>query len=443
MGARRPAARARLGAAPEQLLGKIVRVDDPRYESLRSTYTARFRPAAVLLPESTPEVVAALRFARDQGLPLAVRSGGHGLAGNSSNNGGIVVDLSAMNRVEVLDRTSRLVRVEAGARWGTVAQTLAPYGLAISSGDHGNVGVGGLTTGGGVGWLVRHYGLTIDHVRAVELVLADGTTVRADAAHEPDLFWAVRGAGAGLGIVVAFEIEAMELGDIGYAQVVLEADERGDTLRRWSEYLAVAPRELTTVVTPAPYGTGTAAVVTAVVASSDTTLVRSAVAPLLRIGVRLLDQRIQLAPYTALVSAAHLHPNIGQQSVVTTNGLLPTLTADSAAAIMAVAAGLPRSMLQLRSVGGAVNDVPPDATAYAHRHQQALFVASAFPAQQGALLDTAWSPLAPHVDGAYVNFESRPDSASFARAYPGGTGERVLDLRNRYDPEGVFRTGPR
>ncbi|RKR87815.1 FAD binding domain-containing protein [Micromonospora pisi] len=431
---------SRLSSVPEQLRGRIVGPDDARYPLLRSTYTRSFQPAAVLLPESTEEVVAALRFARDQGLAVAVRSGGHGLAGDSANNGGVVIDLSAMDRVELIDRASRLVRVEAGARWGTVARSLAPYGLAISSGDHGNVGVGGLTTGGGVGWLVRQYGLTIDHVRAVELVLADGTTVRADADHEPELFWAVRGAGAGLGIVVAFEIEAIELTDVGYAQVVLEADRRGDTLRRWSEYLATAPRELSTAMSVVPYGTGSAVVVQAVVASADTGLIRAAVAPLLKIGVNLLEQRIQLAPYTALVSTAHLHPNTGQQSVLTTNGLLPTLTAETAGAVMAVASGREQMLLQLRSVGGAVNDVAPDATAYAHRHQQALVVGTIFPAQRGAELDVAWQPLAGHLDGAYVNFESRPDPAAFARIYPGATGERVLATRKRYDPDAVFRT---
>ncbi len=110
------------------------------------------------------------------------------------------------------------MRVEAGARWAQVAQALAPHGLAISSGDHGNVGVGGLATAGGIGWLVRHYGLTIDHVRAVEVVLPDGTQVRADAATEPDLLWVMRGAGAGAGIAVAFEIEAIELRKVGLAR---------------------------------------------------------------------------------------------------------------------------------------------------------------------------------------------------------------------------------
>ncbi|MGR6923516.1 FAD-binding oxidoreductase [[Actinomadura] parvosata] len=419
--------------------GRIVVPGDQRYRLLRSTYTTVGSPAAVLVPESTEEVVAALRFAREQGLPLSVRSGGHGLSGRSTNDGGVVIDLSAMNRVEVIDRAARLVRVEAGARWAQVAQALSPYGLAISSGDHGNVGAGGLGTGGGIGWLVRHYGLTIDHVRAAEVVLADGTVVRADAEHEPDLLWTVRGAGGGAGIVTAFEIEAMELREVGYAQIAVEVDQDGRTLERWADHLAGAPRELSTAITLFPQGRSLVAAVTAVVATDDERRIRTALEPLLRIGTT-LDQQAQLAPYPALVSTAHLHANVGQQPSITTNGLLGHLTGDDAAAIAAVATGRQRALVQLRSVGGAVNDVPADATAYAHRRHGTLVVASVFPPGRGTALDEAWRPLAGRVDGAYVGFESRPGKAAFERIYPGATGDRVRRLWSRYDPDGIFRT---
>jgi FAD/FMN-containing dehydrogenase len=429
-----------LSTAPHELYGKIVTPGDRRYALLRSTYTTVAKPAAVLLPGSTAEVVAALRYAREQGLPLAVRSGGHGLSGRSSINGGLVIDLSTMNRVEVLDPRSRIVRIEAGARWATVADTLAPLGLAISSGDHGNVGVGGLATGGGIGWLVRHYGLTIDHIRAVDVVLADGSVVHADAEHEPELFWAVRGAGAGVGIVVAFEIEAIEIRNVGYAQIVVETDRDGHTLQQWSAYMASAPRELSTAVALLPYGSSTAASITAVVANESMRRVRAAVEPLLEIGVKLLDHQAHLVPYPALVPTAHLHPNTGQQPVVTTNGLLPTMTADDAGAIMDAAARRYQTLIQLRSVGAAVNDVRPDTTAYPHRHQNTLVIASVFAPQRPAALDAAWHGLAGRIDGAYVGFESRPSRTTFARTYPGATGSRVAGLWQRYDPDDIFRT---
>ncbi|WBB66516.1 FAD-binding oxidoreductase [Micromonospora sp. WMMD812] len=422
---------------PAPLTGKLVTPGDRRYAQLRSTYTTRHSPAGVLLPETTAQVVAAVRYARERGLPIAVRSGGHGLSGASSNDGGLVIDLSALNRIDVLDERARLVRVEAGARWAMVAKALAPYGLAISSGDHGNVGVGGLATGGGVGWLVRRYGLTIDHVRAVEVVLADGTVVRADAEHEPELFWVVRGAGAGAGIVVAFEIEALEVRNVGLAQIAVEATPDGGTLRRWAEYLRAAPRELSTAAVLFPYGRSAVMQITAVVAAESLRRTRPLVEPLLAIGKQ-LEHRTDLVPYAALVPMAHLHPNVGQQASTTTNSLL-TMDDGSAQAIMRAATGPNRALVQLRSVGGAVNDVDPGATAYPHRRQDTLAVGSVFPPQGGTALDAAWRGVAARADGAYVNFEARPDRAAFDRIYPGETGRRVAELWRRYDPDGVFR----
>ncbi|MER7439789.1 FAD-binding oxidoreductase [Micromonospora avicenniae] len=422
---------------PESLSGRLVTPGDRRYATLRSTYTTRHSPAEVLLPQTSRQVVDAVRYARERGLPVAVRSGGHGLAGTSSNDGGLVIDLSALNRVDVLDERSRLVRVEAGARWAEVAKALAPYGLAISSGDHGNVGVGGLATGGGVGWLVRRFGLTIDRVRAVEVVLADGTLIRADAEHEPELFWVVRGAGAGAGVVVAFEIEAEEIRNVGLAQLAVEATPDGAPVRQWAEYLAQAPRELSSAAVLFPYGRSIVMQITAVVAAESMRRARPLIEPLLAIG-RLLEQRTDLVPYPALVPTSHLHANVGQQPSLTTNGLL-TMDDTAARAIMRAAAGPERALVQLRSVGGAVNDVAPTATAYPHRHQDTLAVGSVFPPLGGPALDAAWRGVATRSDGAYVNFESRPDRAAFDRIYPGETGRRVAELWQRYDPDGVFR----
>ncbi|RIQ28172.1 FAD-binding oxidoreductase [Jiangella rhizosphaerae] len=424
---------------PGGLRDRAVRPGDRRYPLLRSTYTRVSAPSLVLLPESPAEVAASLEVARDSGLPLSVRSGGHGLSGRSSNDGGIVLDVSAMNGVEVLDEDARLVRVGAGARWANVAAALAPHGWAISSGDHGNVGVGGLATAGGIGWLARSYGLTIDHIRAAEVVLPDGRLVRADATHEPDLFWAVRGAGDGVGVVVAFEIEATPLRTVGFGQVVVEADRDGDTLRRWSEYVAAAPHELTGSAVLFADGADVAAQFTAVVASDDQDLVRELIAPLAEFGVRPLSSGAQLAPYPALVSTGHLHPNVGQQPSTTTNALLPALTEASARALMEVAAGPQRTLVQLRALGGAINEVAPDATAYAHRHQQVLAILTQFPPGGGTELDAAAAPLAPYADGAYRNFESRPDDDTFRRAFPGATGDRVRALRERYDPGGLLQ----
>jgi FAD/FMN-containing dehydrogenase len=424
---------------PKELDGKVVLPSDPRYRLLRSTYTTVARPAMVLLPRSVTDVVAATRYARDSGLPIAVRSGGHGLSGRSSNDGGVVIDLSGLDEVRVLDRETRLVRVGAGARWAGVARALGPAGLAISSGDHGNVGVGGLATAGGVGWLVRQYGLTIDHVRAAEVVLADGRVVRADAEHEPDLFWAVRGAGAGAGIVTAFEIEATELRDVVVAQITLAVDPDGSTLTRWAEHLDQAPRRLSTAAMMVSHGQQAILALTAVYAGTDAGGVRRAVLPLRKLGA-LLDESTQRAPYAALLPTAHLHPNLGQQPTETTNGLLPTMTPDAARAITAAVTGPRPALMQLRSVGGAVNDVAADATAYSHRDSAVLVVGTVFPPQGRRELDRVWRPVGTYARGAYANFESRPDAAAFRRSYPGPTGDRVLAVWRRYDPDGIFRS---
>ncbi|MFJ4466513.1 FAD-binding oxidoreductase [Streptomyces sp. NPDC089424] len=431
------------GDAPAELAGKIVTPGDSRYQRVRSTYTTVGRPAQVVLPESAQDVAAALRFARDRGLPVAVRSGGHGLAGTGTNDGGLVIDLRALNRTDVLDRRTRMVRVEAGARWAQVAQALAPHGLAVSSGDHGNVGVGGIATGGGVGWLVRKYGLTVDHIRAVEVVLADGTLVRADAANEPDLLWVMRGAGAGAGVAVAFEIEAMELRDVGHAQLVVAVDPAGETLRRWADVMARAPRELSTELRLASQHDGsTAAVITAVVTSGSVPVVRGALEPLLQVG-DVLGQQARIVAYTDLVSPLHLHENTGQMPARTTNGLLTEMSAGAARALVRASAAPDPVLVQMRSLGGATHDPDPSATAFAHRHQNVLVIGAAFPPDARDTLRTGWVPLAPYLDGAYVNFESAPDGTTFDRFYPGPTGARVADLWKRYDPEGVLRPRPR
>jgi hypothetical protein len=427
-----------LGSIPSQLTGKMVTPDDRLYPRLRSTYTTVGSPAAIVLPESADDVAAALRFATEAGLKVAVRSGGHGLSGNGTNDGGLVIDLRALNRIEIIDRGSGLVRVEAGARWAHVAEALTPHGLAISSGDHGNVGVGGIATGGGIGWLVRQYGLTVDHVRAVEVVLPSGVVVYADAETEPDLLWVMRGAGAGAGIAIAFEIKAMELSNIGYAQLMAPVDPAGGTLRRWADAIAQAPRELSTAVLLSSQGSTATAFITAVVASDEPSVIREALRPLLGI-TDVTMRQAQIVPYTELVPWLHLHDNTGQMPTDTTNGLFTGLNSESARALVNVASGPHPAFLQLRSLGGATQDPAPSSMAYGHRHQDILAVASTFPPNGRSTLDAAWKPVTPHVDGAYINFESSQDEAAFTRAYPGVTGSRVINLWQRYDPERVLR----
>jgi hypothetical protein len=174
---------------------------------------------------------------------------------------------------------------------------------------------------------------------------------------------------------------------------------------------------------------------TAVVADGNLKLAK----PLGKLGLRLVDQHAQLAPYSALVPTGHLHPNMGQQRSISTSGLLPTLTRGSARALMDASAHPSSPLLHLRSVGGAINAVDREATAYPHRHQQVLAILSEFPPSGGAELDAAWRAVVPYVDGAYRNFESRPTERTFRQAFPGVAGDRVSKLRDHFDPAGVLR----
>ncbi len=229
--------------------GDIVEPGAPEYTSASRSLFASGHPAYVLRPHNVGDVQAAVRFATGSALVLSVRGGGHGFPGFATNDGGVVIDLSNLASVEVLDDDQHLVRIGGGANWGQVADGLAPHGLAISAGDTNSVGVGGLTLGGGIGWKVRKYGLALDQVVAADMVIADGTIVRASAQENPELFWAIRGGGGNFGVVTAFEFAAHPTTDVFYGKIAFPVSEMADVLQGWADYMRTAPDELTSVVT--------------------------------------------------------------------------------------------------------------------------------------------------------------------------------------------------
>lgn len=425
-------------ALPPSLAADAIEPGDARYRSVRHSYVWRGSPGLVLQPRSAAAVAEALRFARAQAVPLSVRSGGHGVSGRSTNTGGIIIDLRHLNRVAILDRAKRLVRVEPGARWGEVAAALEPHGLAISSGDYGDVGAGGLATTGGVGYLARSYGLTIDHVRAAEVVLADGRIVRADATHEPDLFWALRGAGGNFGIVTAFEIEAEEIGKVVQLTQVFDASEPAVFLQNWARIVEAAPRVVTSFLYAFPDGSGGAVVAQAatVYAGDDTDAAIAALTPLTEAGP-LLDQKAYLVPYAALVPA-HGGTQRGSSDPATVrSGLADHITPDIAERLAAIVASGKASVLQIRSVGGAVNDVPPDATAYAHRSQNFAINVAAVPGSDAAI-EAAWADLRPLLKGMYLSFETDTRPERLLDAFPEPVLSRLRLLKAKYDPDNIF-----
>jgi len=421
-------------AVPAALVGTAVEPGDAGYAAVRSTYMRGGRPGLVLRPGTTAEVVEALAYARAQDVPLAIRSGGHGISGRSTNEGGIVLDLSRMHAIEVLDVAARRVRVQPGARWGEVAAALHPYGWALTSGDYGGVGVGGLATAGGIGFLVREHGLTLDHLRAAEVVLADGSVVRASDDENPDLFWGVRGAGANLGVVTSFEFEVDEVGDVGFAQLVFDASDTEQFLVDYGATLEAAPRDTTAfLIMGPPRGGVVAAQVMAMVDSDDPDTIIERLNPFARIAP-LLQQQVQVVPYPAVVSVPQRHTSDGEP--VTRSGMAEHLTPELAADAARLVRSGATPFFQIRAAGGAVHDVPADATAYAHRSANFSIVAMGSSRRR---IDAIWDAMAHHFDGTYLSFETDPRPERLADVYPGATLERLRELKRRYDPEDVFR----
>ncbi|GAA0403969.1 hypothetical protein Acor_24610 [Acrocarpospora corrugata] len=421
---------------PPSLAGAAIEPGDAGYAAVRSTYLRGGAPGLVLRPRTVPEVADALGFARRQPVKLSIRSGGHGISGRSTNRGGIVIDLAELHQIEVLDKETRRIRVEPGARWSDVAAALAPHGWALSSGDYGGVGVGGLATSGGIGWLVREHGLTIDHLRAVDMVLADGTVTRASETENPDLFWAVRGAGANFGIVTSFEFEADEVGDVGFGRLVFDAGDTAGFLERWGAAVEAAPRDLTSflIMGPPRPGQPVLAQVMAAVDSDDTETILDRLQPLADAGP-LLDHTIQRLPYAEIMHVPRGTHN-GQGEPVTRSGLVEHITPEFAAAATELIMSGEAYFFQIRSVGGAVADVAPDATAYAHR--SANFQVVAFGASR-TRLDRVWDAMAGHFSGLYLNFETDLRPERLTDAYPAETLRRLRALKARHDPDNVFR----
>ena len=424
------------GALPGNLAARAIGPGDRHYDRVRHTYASAGTPALVVVAETTADVRETVRFAAERRVPLAVRSGGHGL---STNDGGIVLDLRRLRDIQVVDSTALSVRVEPGARWGEVARALDRHDMALSSGDFGDVGVGGLATGGGVGLLARRQGLTIDRVRAVDVVLADGTLVHADDRQHADLLWAMRGAGGGFGVVTAFEFQADPIGDVTSAEMVFEATDLAGLLRRWAALVEDSPRDLSSFfyVQAQPGAGGLLARATVVDASGDAHSGRAAVAPFADVAP-IVAQRVSFVRYMALVESARSSHQAQAAGLTSRGGLLDHVTAESAQAMADLLTSGAAGLLQLRSVGGRINDVAPEATAYAHRSQNFSLVAATSRAR-AQQLDAAWHQgISRYTRGTYLNLESERHEAVLRRAFPSSTLAHLHDAKHRYDPAGLF-----
>ncbi|MGO2684375.1 MAG: FAD-binding oxidoreductase [Microbacterium sp.] len=424
----------------EGFTGAIIDPESSDYPQAARTALAFAEPALVLRPVDVAGVQRAVRFAAASGLPLAVRGGGHSAAGLSTVDDGIVIDLGALDSIEMLG--DRRVRVGGGARWQHVADALAPHGLVISSGDTADVGVGGLTLSGGIGWLVRRHGLTIDHLRAVQVVTATGDVLIADETHHADLFWALRGGGGAYGIVTAFEFEAQPAAQVTFATLTFPADRAKQLVSSWTRFMRTAPQAISsTLALSNPFTGGVDAPIEVTFVRCDAGAVDDALAALRRAGQPSTEDVRQL-PYAEI-----LHPGNDLPAglrIALRSGFVASASADAAAeAIARIAGEAQPASIVLHSLGGVFGTTSKDATAFAHRSAELMVstfaaVPEAAYADMSARMDEVWSTLSPLTDGAYANSLDGTATDAVSSVYPESTRRRLESIKHAYDPSNLF-----
>jgi hypothetical protein len=433
------------------LLGDAIRPQDAAYDSARQVWNRAIdrRPALVVRAADAADVIRSVSFARDNELPLAVRSGGHSMAGHSTVDDGIVIDLSRMQGMSV-DADRRVAWVQPGLTWGGYAERAHAYGLGTTSGDSGTVGIGGLALGGGVGWMVRKYGLTVDNMLSAEIVTADGRLVRASADEHPDLFWALRGGGGNFGVATAFQFNLHPAGTILGGGVIYPATR--EVLRGWADYAPQAPEELTTIVfimkaPPLPFipaeHVGKLIALIGYCYAGDLDEGQRALEPLRNLATPLADLTSPM-PYPGMFEltreAAQPQPHFIRA------GFMPAFDDGSIDAIVEHGQRMPvpTGLIQLRGLGGAMARVPSDATAFAHRDKP--FFASVIggyraPQEaepQFAWMQGLWSELEPKAEGVYVNFLEDEGERRVRQAYSTLGYRRLAEVKRRYDPQNLF-----
>lgn len=423
------------------LPGRVITPGDDAWEAARHFHSGTGDPDVIVRADSVDDVVAAVRWAASEAVPVVVRSGGHSAWGGVP--GGLTIDLGALHAVEV-DGT--LVRVGGGATWGRIAAVLADRGLGISSGDTASVGVGGLTLGGGIGWMVRAWGLAADQLVGAQLVTASGDVIEVTDAAQPELLWALRGGGGNFGVVTRFDFRAHPLPAVVFATYGVSGDAR-PVLRAVRDTLADAPRELTVTYMDVPAMDPNApagASLTAVWAGADEAAARAALAPLLDGGnLHEVEFRVTRYPEILLDMPAQ-DPDAPAPGFVGGNTLLPHLSDDAIERLVSFREAHEASVLLLRSLGGAYGDVPQDDSAFPARDATWFAMAGAFDIpgliddESRPAIVAAWDAIEALGAGVYGNFTVSTDPAFAAKMYPAATMARLADLKRRWDPANVF-----
>jgi FAD/FMN-containing dehydrogenase len=440
--------------------GQLISADHPDYDTARAVWNGAVdrHPRLIARCSGTADVATAVRLARDRNLEIAVRGGGHNVAGTAVCDDGIVIDLSAMRAVTV-DPARRTARVQGGALWSGVDRETQAHGLATTGGIVGHTGVAGLTLGGGLGFLMRKYGLAVDNLLAAEVVTADGNSVRASADEHPDLFWALRGGGGNFGVVSSFQFALHAVGPTVMAGPIFwAAEDTADVLRFYRDFVAEAPDELGTVVRlgtipPLPvirkelHWRPAIAIACCYAGTVDDG--ERAVRGLRRFGAPLVDL-LSASPYAAFQGALDdtvLHGWHYYWKATDLAGLSDdaiTVIADHA-----YDATSPRSYAAIFHMGGAVARVPSDATAYAGRNVPHHIIIDGVwlpdESAEHAAAETAWvrrffQAVQRHgAGGVYVNFlDSDDDTSRVREAYGDRIYRRLAEVKAKYDPDNAF-----
>ena len=432
------------------LTGRVITPDDAEYDAARTIFYGGIdrRPAVIVRPANASEVSHVILIARDSELELAVRSGGHSFAGHGVTDGGILLDLSDMKGLDI-DAEKRTAWAETGLTAGEFTKAVGAHGLAIGFGDTGSVGIGGITLGGGVGYLVRKYGLTIDALLAADIVTADGKLLRVTATSHPDLFWAIRGGGGNFGVVTRFQYRLHKVGTVVGGMLVLPATP--DIIAAFIAETEAAPEELSTIanVMPAPpmpfvpaEHHGKLIIMALLCYAGEVGAGERAIAPFRALATPIVDM-VRPIPYPEIYPpddedyhpvavARSMFMDIIDRNVAHT--IIDHLRASTAQ----------MSVAQLRVLGGAMARVPVDATAFAHRKSRIMVnVAALYNPTDDVSVHQTWvtafeAALRQNDTGVYVNFLGDEDASRVRNAYPGATWDRLAAVKARYDPTNLF-----
>jgi FAD/FMN-containing dehydrogenase len=435
----------------DDLRGEVIAPEDRGYDDARRVFSGNIdrHPAVVVRPVDAQEVAVVVSLARDSGNELAVRSGGHSGPGFGVSEGGVVLDLSAMKALDI-DVDGRTAWAETGLTAGEYTNAAGAHGLATGFGDTGSVGIGGLTLGGGIGFLLRKHGMTIDDTLAAEVVTANGEIVLVDGETHPDLFWAIRGGGGNFGVATRFRFRLHDVPSIVGGILMLPATP--EVITAFVAEAEAAPEELTTIANvmrtpPMPFVPeehhGALAIFALMAYAGDTDAGERAVAPFRALAEPLADMlRPMTYPEIYMPDEEDYHPiAVGQTRFADHVDEAAAATIldriSDSSAMMAVT--------QIRALGGAMARVPVDATAFAHRRSRLMVTVAAVYEQveetpeHQAWVDDLSRILLQDDDGAYVNFLNEEGTTGVRAAYPGATWDRLREIKGRYDPTNLFR----